>query len=214
MSDVVLSLFDLSGKMVKTWAEHGYDCYCVDIESYDGRVEHDNITYIQTDLTEWLPPFDEANIVFGFPPCTDLSVSGARWFESKRKDDPGFQHKAMHLVFKSRDIGKALNATWMVENPVSQVSSYWRKPNHTFHPYEYNGYTSEDNKYNKKTCLWTSDDFVMPGKDGCLKEEADDRIHTAVDMDDDERSTFRSMTPQGFANAVFQANDEEVVVNE
>mgnify|MGYP003149997532 CR=1 FL=1 len=29
---VVLSLFDLTGNMVRPWAEAGYECYCYDIQ--------------------------------------------------------------------------------------------------------------------------------------------------------------------------------------
>lgn len=202
----VLSLFDLSGKMVKPWAENDYECVCVDIQEHEGRVKHENIDYIQADLKRWFPDSKDYDYVFGFPPCTNLAVSGARWFDDKREDDPGFQHKAMYNVWKVRDVAESCDATWMIENPVSQISTYWRKPNYTFHPYEYDGYTDEDNKYTKKTCLWTSDDFVMPDKDGCNKSETDSRIHTA--NPNEERNKMRSMTPQGFANAVYEYNCE------
>jgi hypothetical protein len=90
----------------------------------------------------------------------------------------------------------------MIENPVSTLSTYWRKPDYAFHPYEYDGYTEQDEAYSKKTCLWTSNDSVMP--DTAPAEEYDDRIHKMAPSAD--RAERRSMTPQGFANAVFRAN--------
>jgi hypothetical protein len=53
----------------------------------------------------------------------------------------------------------------MLENPVGVLSSYWRKPDHTFDPCDYGGYLNPaGDAYTKKTCLWTGGGFIMPGK--------------------------------------------------
>lgn len=142
--------------------------------------------------------------VAGFPPCTDLAVSGARWFEAKRQADPAVQFKAMHVVWQCQIIGELSGAPWFAENPVSQISSLWRKPDHSFNPHDFTGFCANDN-YTKKTCLWTGGGFVMPDQ---FRDEKlgvpDNRIHQAPPGP--ERANFRSATPEGFARAVFLAN--------
>ncbi len=199
---IVLSLFDYSGNMVKPWAEDGYECYCADIkheENYTEEIGDGVVHYVNADLREWLPPNEEYEIVFGFPPCTNLAVSGARWFKDKGLSGLA---EGIELVERAVDIAEWAGAPYLIENPVSTLSTYWREPDHIFHPYEYDNYTSDDNAYSKKTCLWTGNGFVMPDTDGV--EDYDDRIHKMAPSED--RAEKRAMTPQGFANAVFQAN--------
>ena len=197
----ILSLFDYSGNMVQPWAEAGYECICVDVKhaDRDGNQIRPNIRVVGADIHDYLPPRREYAMVFAFPPCTNLAVSGARWF--KQKGLTGLA-EAIELVEQARKICEWADAPWMIENPVSTLSTYWRDPDYTFHPYEYDGYTNEDNAYSKKTCLWTSDDFVMPDIDAA--EEYDDRIHKMPPSEN--RSEKRAETPMGFARAVFQAN--------
>jgi hypothetical protein len=187
--------------MVRPWAQNGHRCICVDIENEEETVGvgDGSIEYVQADIREYLPPREEYEMVFGFPPCTNLAVSGARWFKDKGLDGLS---EGIELVEQSRRIAEWSGAEWMIENPVSTLSTYWRQPDYTFHPYEYDGYTENDDAYSKKTCLWTSSGFEMPTADAV--EEYDDRIHKMAPGE--ERSEKRSVTPQGFANAVYFAN--------
>ena len=191
---LVLSLFDLTGNMVKPWSEAGFETLCVDIQRD------------YTDIVKWIPPRNKYAIVFAFPPCTNLSVSGARWFKDKGLAGLG---AAIALVERARDICEWSGAPWMIENPISTLSTYWRKPDHIFHPYEYTGFEPADN-YTKKTCLWTGRGFVMPRPNrSALSPKPDDRIHKAPPSVG--RANFRSATPMGFARAVFQANKKRVL---
>jgi hypothetical protein len=186
---LVLSLFDLTGNMVKPWAEDGYETLCIDIQR-DG-----------TDILRWIPPRRKFKIVFAFPPCTNFAVSGARWFKDKGLAGLG---SAIELVERARDICEWSGAPWMLENPIGTLASYWRKPDYDFHPWEFAGHEPQDN-YTKKTCLWTGNGFVMP-QPFPLRDaaEPDNRIHRA--SPGPERANFRSATPMGFARAVFEAN--------
>lgn len=161
---IVLSLFDYTGNMVKPWAKNGYHCYCVDLKHIDNeRVEEfeggGKINFVGSDIHEFLPPREEYRIVFAFPPCTDISVSGARWFKDKGLAGLG---DAIKNVGKARDICEWADAPWLIENPISVLSTHWREPDFIFHPYEYDGYTEDNDSYQKATCLWTSNGFVMP----------------------------------------------------
>ena len=206
---VVISLCDLTGHMVQPWVEAGYQAILVDpqhgIDHGDGR-----ITKLARTVEQAIPflvdELDRGNItaVFGFPPCTDMAVSGARWFASKRVADPMFQARAVAVAEQCRTIGRLSGAPWFVENPVSVLSSVFGKPDHYFDPCDFTALEPADN-YTKKTCLWTGGGFVMPEpqRDPSLGAP-DDRIHKAPPGPD--RENFRSATPLGFARAVFQAN--------
>lgn len=139
---------------------------------------------------------------FAFPPCTNTAVSGARWFKDKGLDG---LLEALTILNACKKILESTGAPWMIENPVSTFSTYWRKPDHIFHPWQYT-YWCADDHYTKKTCLWVGDGFVMPGP--LVKHDfdgpPDDRIHKAAPSP--ERAGFRSATPKGFARAVFLAN--------
>jgi hypothetical protein len=202
---IVLSLFDYSGNFVQPWAEAGYDCVCVDVKHEGDQrvvgVGNSHIEYISADITDWIPPREDYAFVAAFPPCTNLAVSGARWFKDKGLDGltEGIQN-----VEAAREICEWADAPWFIENPVSTLSTYWREPDFTFHPYEFDEYTDEDEAYSKKTCLWTGAGFVMPDVHGV--EEYDDRIHRMPPSED--RSEKRSETPRGFSNAVYEVNHE------
>ena len=211
----VISLCDLTGNMVKPWIEAGYSAVLVDPQhqgnegfEWIGPDQFINrIAGTIEDATEYLGKLMRCYgvaMVFGFPPCTDMAVSGARWFESKRAKDAMFQAKAVMVAEQCRTIGRLSGAPWFVENPVSVLSSAFGKPQHSFHPADYTAYEPADN-YTKKTCLWTGGGFVMPqpSKDPSLGAP-DNRIHFA--SPGPERANFRSATPMGFARAVFEAN--------
>jgi len=206
----IISLCDLTGHMVKPWVDAGYDAVLVDPQHPAGVTAEGRVTKIGCVITEAATRIGEImrsrKIVFvaGFPPCTDVAVSGSRWFEEKRKRDKHFQAKAALVAEQCRMIGLISGAPWFFENPVSVFSSIFGSPDHTFNPHDFTGYCADDN-YTKKTCLWVGGGFVMPElfRDESLGDP-DHRIHTATPGED--RANFRSATPMGFAIAVFNAN--------
>jgi hypothetical protein len=56
-------------------------------------------------------------------------------------------------------------APWCIENPVSTLGSYWRKPDFSLHPHEFGGWPGgSGDDYRKRTCLWTGGGFRFPEK--------------------------------------------------
>lgn len=191
---IIISCFDKTTNMVKPWADNGYLAYCVDITHPKGETREGNIIKVGADILNWIPPRGEIAFAAFFPPCTDLSVSGARWFREKGL------HKlseAIKLFARSVDIAETLDCPWIIENPVSTISSYWRKPDHMFDPCDYG------DPYTKKTCLWTSSNFVMPEKN-LVEPIKGSMMHLLPPSKD--RADLRSATPMGFSKAVFEAN--------
>jgi hypothetical protein len=200
-------LFDVSGVMAQPWLDAGYTCWCVDIQhspDNGGITTIGNLNKVHWDLsTPWVPPFPKEDIVFvaAFPPCDHLAVSGARWFKGKGLRSLS---KSIELFATAAEFCEWSEAPYIIENPVSTISTYWRKPDHTFNPCDYTGYNKNDN-YTKKTCLWVGNGFVMPEKHVEPNLGApDDRIHKCPPSPD--RYNIRSQTPLGFALAVYEAN--------
>jgi site-specific DNA-cytosine methylase len=100
--------------------------------------------HIQDDVSNLLkltPNFWDA--IIAFPPCTHLAVSGARWFKEKRKD--GRQQAAIDFFMQFANHPCKYIA---IENPVSIMSTVWRKPDQYIQPWQF-GHGEV-----KKTCLW------------------------------------------------------------
>ena len=240
---IVLSLYDFTGEALRPWAEAGYECYAFDIqhkgwtvERYgDVRDEHmGSINYIRMDLwniknitalQDW---FKDLNVVFGmaFPVCTDLAVSGAAHFKRKAERDPEFQIKASNHARWCASLFEALEIPYFIENPVSRLSTLWRKPDHTFHPYEYGEYIPDaeaehprwpdyiaaKDAYTKKTCLWTGGGFRMPDRLPTCKPTGYSQQHLKLGGKSQRTKDIRSATPRGFARAVYEFNTKEELV--
>lgn len=205
MKNAAIFLYDVTGKMAEPWLAAGYECWIVDLQhpqayDTDGVTTEGLLHKVHADLTRpWLCPVDRERIAFvaAFPPCDHLAVSGARWFRGK-----GLRKLAssISMFATAAEFCEWADAPYLIENPVSSISSYWRKPDHTFHPWHFTGHCKDDN-YTKKTCLWTGGGFRMPAKNtNDLLGTPDNRIHMAPPSQD--RYNFRSATPAGFEAAV------------
>lgn len=210
MTDAAVFLCDESGVMARPWAEAGIECWCVDVQHSIRRDRKDgNINFVWGDARSWTPPAG-LNILFvaAFPPCTHVSVSGTRDHPKKRGH---MLRDALETFEACRQAAAWSGAPYCIENPVGILSSipHIGKPDFYFHPWEYAGWNENDH-YTKKTCLWTGNGFVMPPKRPAahLAHIApDNRIHFASPSSD--RGDIRSVTPAGFAVAVFEANAPE-----
>lgn len=206
---IAIFLCDESGIMAAPWADAGVECYCVDTEHSIRRERVEGlIHYVWGDARSWTPPAGR-QIVFvaAFPPCTHVTVAGARDFSTK---GPMMLRDALETFDTCRHAAAWSGAPYLIENPVGVLSSipHIGKPDFYFHPWQYTGFELEDN-YSKKTCLWTGNGFVMPAPLMVVGlGKPDDRIHKASPGAD--RATIRSKTPAGFARAVFAANQHHI----
>ena len=115
----VISCFDLTGNMIRPWAEAGYLCYCVDIQHPQGETRQGNIIRVGADMRDWLPPFRPITFAAFFPPCTDVAVSGARWFRDKGLFA---LFQSIRLFYASIRLAEWTHAPYLIENPVSPPS--------------------------------------------------------------------------------------------
>ena len=202
----VLSLCDRTGVMVQPWLKAGHYATTVDLGGFDGySPSHPGWLRVAADVRTWTPT-GHYDIVFAFPPCTNLAVSGARWFQDK-----GLQGliDGLGVVEACRRICVDNGAPWMLENPVSTLSTYWRPPDHMFDPCDFAGYADDPDTeaYTKRTCLWVGGGFVFPHK-RWVEPTLGSLFHRTPPGPD--RGDIRSVTPKGFARAVFDANHAHI----
>lgn len=103
---------------------------------------NDYITFETMDGEEhWIE--GKWDLIIAFPPCTHLAVSGARYFEQKRKDGRQQQGIDFFMEFTKADCDKIA-----IENPIGIMSTHYRKPDQIIQPWMFgHGET-------KATCLW------------------------------------------------------------
>ena len=153
------------------------------------------------------------DMMIAHPPCTFLSVSGARWLYNKdgtrNEDRYNSQHEALNFVQKLMDapINKIA-----IENPISVISTKIRKPDQIIQPWQFG------DKASKSTCLWLKGlpklkhtDIVEKGdfkewidkKTGKTKRQAKWYFDALKDAKTpEERRTLRSKTFKGIAEAI------------
>jgi site-specific DNA-cytosine methylase len=127
------------------------------------------------------------DLMIAHPPCTHLSVSGAKHFEAKRAD--GRQQSAVSFFMS---LARACIPRIAIENPVCIMSSLWRKPDQTIQPWQFgHGET-------KATCLWLKGlPRLHPTK---VVDGREARVHRMPPNAD--RWKERSRTYQGIADAM------------
>jgi len=225
--NVAIFLFDLTGIMAQPWLDAGYECYIVDQQHKTGIYEdaqRPGLFKVGADIRAgWIPPRDVVDRVAfmgSFPECTNVAVSGARWFKEK---GPRGLALSLDLFATCRELGDWLGCPYFIENPVSTFSTYCGKPDYTFDPFEYGGYLPVEDvhplypnniaprdAYPKKTCLWTGGGFKMPPKLPVVTDSEHSSQYTQLGGKSLKTKNIRSATPRGFAKAVFIANGQDL----
>jgi hypothetical protein len=168
----------------------GIEAYSCDILECSGGYPE---WHIKGDVLEQL---DKGwDMMIAFPPCTHLAVSGAAWFEEKRKDGRQQEGIDFFMAIVNAPIEKIA-----VENPIGIMSSKYRKPDQIIQPYEYGHPES------KATCLWLKNLPLLKSTDNVkqqwkqLPKNQAQRIHYLPPSKD--RAKLRSKTFHGIAKAM------------
>ncbi len=125
---------EFSGIVREAFRKLGHDAWSCDLLPTEIPGQH-----IQGDVLDILE--DGWDMMIAHPPCTHLASSGARWFETRQKE----QRIAIYffLALINAPISKI-----SVENPIGIMSTIYRKPDQIIQPWQFgHGET-------KATCLW------------------------------------------------------------
>ena len=133
----ILIACEYSNTVAKEFRLLGHDVTSCDLlpndESQDNHYQGDVFDIIN----------DGWDMMIAFPPCTHLAVSGAAWFEQKRKDGRQQEGIDFFMAFTKTNIPKVC-----IENPVGIMSKIYKKPSQIIQPY----YFGDESQ--KTTCLW------------------------------------------------------------
>tara|TARA_Y100001963_G_scaffold129776_1_gene185379 strand:- start:1083 stop:1667 length:585 start_codon:yes stop_codon:yes gene_type:complete len=139
---------------------------------------------------------DNWDMIVAFPPCTNLSCSGARWFKEKQED--GRQQKSIEFFMKFAEADCPRIA---IENPVGIMSTRYRKPDQIIQPWQFGHPES------KRTCLWLKGlprlqptDILPLPESGRWSNQTPSGQNKLSPSED--RSKLRSKTYQGIAKAM------------
>jgi hypothetical protein len=160
----------------------GHEAYSCDIIPCSGGHPE---WHLQQDVTQLLKM--KWDMIIAFPPCTHLAVSGARYFEQKRKDGRQQQGIDFFMKFTNLDCPRVA-----IENPVSIMSTKYRKPDQIIQPWQFGHGES------KKTCLWLKGLPLLTPTE--IVEGREQRIWRMPPSG--ERAKMRSKTFPGVARAM------------
>jgi len=184
MKKIILDLCGGAGAWSRPYAEAGYDVRVITYPEYDGRA--------------YEPP-ESVYGVLAAPPCTDFSVSGAQYWKVKDRD--GRTIDSMSIVMACLlVIAKVQPKFWALENPVGRLAGMMGKYRMIFNPCDYG------DPYTKKTCLWGV--FNEPAKTPVKPIRVSSQGSWVQRLGGKSARTkeLRSITPKGFAEAFFKAN--------
>lgn len=171
-------LFEFSGIVRDAFRAAGHDAISFDLLESERSGPHHVGDVRNFDYSR----FDMALM---FPPCTHLAVSGARWFAGKREE----QREALKMIAWCVALPVKRKA---MENPVSIISSRYRKPDQIVHPHWFG------HPETKATCLWLWGLPLLAPTEPVAGRDA--RVHREPPGPD--RWKRRSRTLPGFANAM------------
>lgn len=219
---VILDLCGGTGSWSKPYRDAGYDVKVLTLPDHD--------------VSRWRSYKDisnlvEENLIYGIlaaPPCTMFSIARNDKTAKTPRDLRGgmvivnacleIVHECLYKNHRYSNVGLKF---WALENPYSgYLKRFLGKPALVFDPYEYG------DPYTKKTAIWGEFDtlkknvvdprnFEHPTTKGakdfvsCVEHYADlkqipDGYIEKTGLS--KRAVMRSMTPQGFAQAFYEAN--------
>lgn len=212
----VLVACEESQEVCKAFRALGHEAYSCDIQEPSGghpewhilgnalkAIEGGQVTTMDGethDVGKW-------DLLIAHPPCTYLTVTGNRWFNTERYGEKAVRRlqlreeaAAFFMAFVNASVCKIA-----VENPVGYMSTAYQKPTQIIHPYMFG------DPARKATCLWlkglpklTPTDIVVPDiiqyKNG---KGTDSPWHMeSLKLPPNERAKARSKTFPGIAKAM------------
>lgn len=177
-------------------------------ETADSRDTHSIATTMDGQVHE----VGKWDLLIAHPPCTYLTVTGNRWFNTGRYGEKAVRRlqlreeaAAFFMAFVNADVCKIA-----VENPVGYMSTHYRKPDCIIQPYEFGHHAR------KKTCLWLKGlpalrptnivdaGDILPGgySVGASEDSAKDETGKILRWNDPRTAKARSKTFTGIAKAM------------
>jgi site-specific DNA-cytosine methylase len=133
----ILIACEESDEVRSRFEKYGFDAWSCDLQPN----RNTNAKHYQGNVFDIIN--DGWDAMIAFPPCTHLAVSGAAWFEQKRKD--GRQQEGINFFMAMVNAPIKYIA---IENPVGIMSKIYKPPTQIIQPYYFG------DEAQKTTCLW------------------------------------------------------------
>ena len=205
---IIIDICGGTASWSKYYAENGYHVIVVDL----GWIEHRSTglsarAYIPIlNARTFILKYNSIYGILAAPPCTHFSSSGAQYWPAKDAD--GRTKADLLIVHACLDIIEVAQPEgfWALENPVGRLPDLCPRleqlggKRRYFNPCDYG------DPYTKKTCLWGS--FNMPEKHPVepIRHNKQGSWLQSLGGSSEETKRLRSMTPDGFAKAFYEAN--------
>lgn len=200
---IILDLCGGTGSWSRPYRQAGYDVRLITLPEYDVRT--------------YMPP-EKVYGILAAPPCTEFSILNCK--AEQRKLDPAVGLSVVTACL--RIIAMTSPVWWVLENPVGHLVEHMGPPQIVFQPWEYG------DPWTKRTALWGSftvpkktysqwEDvpnklplYTRPGREkpnfAYLHKSAQNLIPQLSFAKPRTDADFRAITPPGFAQAFFEAN--------
>lgn len=181
----VLIACEMSGVVRRAFRARGHDAWSCDLlPAMDGSEFHIQGDALQVLRQEW-------DLLIAHPPCTYLTVAGARWFKGREREQ-------VEAVSFAEALWNANIPRIALENPIGVLStkSRLRKPTQIIQPWMFgHGET-------KATCLWLKG--LPPLQPSKIVDGRSPRVHFESPgiVNGLTRQQRRSLTYQGIADAM------------
>jgi hypothetical protein len=200
---IILDLCGGTGAWSKPYKEAGYDVRVITLPDFN--------------VLNFTPPKNVYGILAA-PPCTMFSIARNDTTAKKPRDfTEGLEvvSACLRIIWQVRcqTLRKSAGGLkfWALENPRGYLTDFLGKPALEFDPCDYG------DPYTKRTCIWGN--FSEP-KQNRVKPDRGTMVTHAAHFQDlkpveveyqrklgvDSRTIRRSITPQGFAQAFYEAN--------
>lgn len=227
MSKIILDLCGGTGSWAKPYKDNGYEVITVTLPDYDVEQIAEG-SFLLNEKELYVRKLIESNQVHGIlaaPPCTMFSIArNDKTAIEKRDLQKGMKtvNACLSIIhqclYNPYHVSKNSLKFWALENPHSgYLKRFLGKPAHVFDPSDFG------ENHSKKTALWGMFNEPKKTTKGIVKKGDANNFVKSVEKYFDEkkylipdgyrektglsmRTVVRSITPQGFAKAFFEAN--------
>lgn len=206
-----------SQTVCKAFRELGHEAFSCDILPCSGGHPE---WHFKEDIFKVLNREPKFDLMVAHPPCTYLTVTGNRWFNEDKYGEKAIKRKKdrVEAIQFFKMLSEVDIKYLAIENPVGIMSTEWRKPDQIVQPWMFG------DEAQKTTCLWLKNlPLLKPtnivGKGEIIKFSSGksmpkwyaDAFYKCKTKE--ERSTFRSKTFQGIADAMAKQWSEYIMEN-
>ena len=193
---IILDLAGGTGGWSRPYSDAGYDVRVITLPDNDARLwpsQPSKAPRLPNGFNDIVEYIGNVYGVLAAPVCTCFSGSGAKHL---RTDEQILE--ALSLVDACLRIIQTVKPKfWAMENPVGKLRKWIGPPKMSFNPYDYG------DPYTKKTLLWG--EFKELTKTPVEPTEGS-KLWSMYGGNSAHTKEMRSITPQGFTNAFFKAN--------